>query len=562
MPDTLAKIKTSFFPERGQRLGLAAYAFLALLCAAFFLPGIAGMPPTDRDESLFAQATKQMVETGNYSDIRVQKEPRYKKPIGIYWMQSAAVRILNPEQLNEIWAYRVPSFIGATVAVIMTAALGALLFTPQAGLLAGVMLAGTVLLNVEARLAKTDAALLACIVTAMFALAQAYLGKASKWKTPVLFWTAVAVGILVKGPVVLLPVFGVMLWLLKTERTLNWFKALRPALGVGYAAALVAPWFIAISLTSHGAFMQQSAGNDLLAKLWQGQNRGILPPGLHLAVFPILFFPNSLFALFAAPDAWRNRADSAVRFCLGWIIPTWLIFELSLTKLPHYVMPTYPAIALLSAKYLLDGFPSVTNAEKRWPITLSVGLWLLVGAALAFVFAALPSFTNKEVFLPQVGVGGVIMLAQGLALAAFFDNKPVSVVIMTIAGFLFLTTTIGYSLPRLQHVWLSREIVAAAEQASGCAKPDIMTLGYREPSLVFLAGTETVLAKSADEAVSSLGTRRCPVAVVAEKHKQAFGEAVGRQGAKATEKLSLTGLNAGRGKKMELTVFTFAGETP
>src|SRR5262249_1931680 len=128
MLERIASIPPDLFTPDRQRLSPAAYAFLIILCLAFFLPGFATLPPTDRDESLFAQSTKQMIENGNYVDIRFQDQPRYKKPIGIYWLQAMSVKLLSPRHLDQIWAYRVPSLIGATVAVVMTAALGALLF--------------------------------------------------------------------------------------------------------------------------------------------------------------------------------------------------------------------------------------------------------------------------------------------------------------------------------------------------------------------------------------------------------------------------------------------------
>src|SRR3954454_24795363 len=69
-----------------------AMAFLAVCGLLFFLPGFFNIPPIDRDETRFAQATKQMVETGDFVDIRFQDDGRYKKPVGIYWLQSAAVQ--------------------------------------------------------------------------------------------------------------------------------------------------------------------------------------------------------------------------------------------------------------------------------------------------------------------------------------------------------------------------------------------------------------------------------------------------------------------------------------
>src|SRR5437763_14754881 len=101
-----------------------AVAFLAVCGLLFFLPGFFNIPPIDRDETRFAQATKQMVETGDFVDIRFQDDVRYKKPVGIYWLQSAVVQTASklglPRAQVRIWLYRVPSLIGAIGAVLMT----------------------------------------------------------------------------------------------------------------------------------------------------------------------------------------------------------------------------------------------------------------------------------------------------------------------------------------------------------------------------------------------------------------------------------------------------------
>src|SRR6516225_3320435 len=101
-----------------------AVAFLVLCALLLFLPGFFTIPPVDRDEARFAQATKQMVENGDYVDIRFQEDVRYKKPVGIYWLQSAAVEaaaaLRLPKAELRIWVYRLPSLFGATAAVLMT----------------------------------------------------------------------------------------------------------------------------------------------------------------------------------------------------------------------------------------------------------------------------------------------------------------------------------------------------------------------------------------------------------------------------------------------------------
>ena len=76
-------------------VGWRPYALLAALCLLLYLPGIASIPPLDRDEARFAQATRQMLETGDFLRIRFQDEPRNKKPAGIYWLQAASVDLLS-----------------------------------------------------------------------------------------------------------------------------------------------------------------------------------------------------------------------------------------------------------------------------------------------------------------------------------------------------------------------------------------------------------------------------------------------------------------------------------
>ena len=100
--------------------GWRAYALIALVALLAVLPGFASIPVTDRDEARFAQATRQMLETGDFVRINVQDEPRNKKPIGIHWMQAGAVALTEPitGNLNTIWAYRIPSLLGAIIAAL------------------------------------------------------------------------------------------------------------------------------------------------------------------------------------------------------------------------------------------------------------------------------------------------------------------------------------------------------------------------------------------------------------------------------------------------------------
>ena len=152
---------------RGPALA-AAVAFLA------GLPGLIAVPPLDRDESRFAQATAQMLESRDFVVIRYQEEPRFKKPVGIHWLQAASVSACSPApRPAQIWAYRIPSLLGAMLAAAACAWGAAAFFGAPAGLLAGAMLGTTFLLSTEALIAKTDAVLCGATTLAMAALGAA-----------------------------------------------------------------------------------------------------------------------------------------------------------------------------------------------------------------------------------------------------------------------------------------------------------------------------------------------------------------------------------------------------
>jgi 4-amino-4-deoxy-L-arabinose transferase-like glycosyltransferase len=160
------------------RWGLAAVLALTLALA---LPGFFSLPPVDRDEVLFSQASAQMLASGDLIDVRFADQPRYKKPVGIYWLQAAAAALTgHPE---AIWSYRLVSLAGALASVSLTFGIARRLMPPDRAALAALMLAACLILGAEARLAKTDAMLLATVLMGQWVLARAVL-PGGKSQTP------------------------------------------------------------------------------------------------------------------------------------------------------------------------------------------------------------------------------------------------------------------------------------------------------------------------------------------------------------------------------------------
>ena len=190
-----------------------------------FIPGISSIPPLDRDESRFAQASKQMIETGDYVDIRFQETPRYKKPVGAYWVQAATVNILSPDNLNSIWAYRIPSLLASLAAVILTYAIACLFVKREVALFSGILLASSFLINAEAHMAKTDALLLLSVLITQYGLARTYKGDISflSW---LYFWAGLGLSILLKGPIVPVIILLAIVTLCCFDRNLSLIKQL------------------------------------------------------------------------------------------------------------------------------------------------------------------------------------------------------------------------------------------------------------------------------------------------------------------------------------------------
>ncbi|WP_409188870.1 ArnT family glycosyltransferase [Bradyrhizobium sp. RDM4] len=539
-----------------------AVAFLVLCALLLFLPGFFTIPPVDRDEARFAQATKQMVESGDYVDIRFQEDVRYKKPVGIYWLQSAAVEIASalklPKAELRIWVYRLPSLIGAIGAVLMTywTALG--FVTRRAAVLAALLMCASVLLGVEARLAKTDAMLLFCVTAAMGAMARAYLSwqraedeARPPWSWPAIFWTALAVGILIKGPLILMFAGLTIVVLAIQDRDASWLWRLRPVWGLMWMLMLVLPWFIAIFWRAGDAFFADSVGGDMLSKIGAQESHGA-PPGVYLALFWITFWPGAPLAAMAAPAVWRARREPGAQFLLAWLIPSWIVFEAVLTKLPHYVLPLYPAIAILTV-----------GALERRVLSRS---WLMRGSAWWFAIPAAASI---------IAVVGAVMLTRQPAFVAWpfiaaslifglfawwlYDNNRAerSVLNALVAALMLAVVVYGIVLPSLTPLFPSIEIARALRNVT-CVGPKAAAAGYHEPSLVFLTGTSTLLTDGSG-AADFLRQGSCRFALIEQRSERSFVQRAEAIGLRYKVGARIDGYNFSQGRAISISIFRSEG---
>jgi 4-amino-4-deoxy-L-arabinose transferase-like glycosyltransferase len=539
-----------------------AIAFLTLCGLLLFLPGFFNIPPIDRDEARFAQATKQMVESGDFVDIRFQDDVRYKKPVGVYWLQAAVVETASalglPRAQVRVWLYRVPSLIGAIGAVLLTYWTALAFVTRRGAILAALILCSSVLLGAEARLAKTDAMLLLSVVAAMGAMARVYLSwqrgedpAHPPWSWPAIFWTALAGGILLKGPLILMFVGLTIVTLAILDRSAAWLWRLRPVWGLMWTLVLVLPWFVAIFWRAGDAFFADSIGGDMLSKLSAQESHGA-PPGVYLLLFWVTFWPGAALAGMAAPAVWRARREPGAQYLLAWLVPSWIVFELVLTKLPHYVLPLYPAIAILTV-----------GALERRVLSRS---WLMRGAAWWFVIPAGASviavigaitLTRQPVFLAWPFVAAALIFGL-FAWWLYDDNRAERSLLNAVVSAMFLAVAIyGVVVPALTPLFPSAEVARALRNVV-CVGPKAAAAGFHEPSLVFMTGTSTVLTDGSG-AADFLGQGSCRFALVEARSERGFAQRAEAIGLRYNVATRIDGYNISQGRAISIAIFRSEG---
>ncbi len=475
-------------------LGMFLAAFVVLACA---LPQAVLLPALDRDESRFAQASRQMVETGDLLDIRFQEAPRYKKPAGIYWLQTASATVTGA--VDQIWSYRLPSLLGAMLAAaaVVWGLGGAMpMLTARLG---GILYASSLTLGIEAAIAKTDALLTGLTTVALMVVLKLFLEgqkpQAANETHPrplawlsVVFWMALGLAVLVKGPVAPL-LAGLMILVLGMVRRWGWARPLLNLWGIGLFGLLVVPWAVAITHITDGMFWQLSVGGDLAPKLAGGHERHGGPFGLHTALLPFGLWPASVLLPAAVYAGWVYRRQPVVMALLAMSLPGLLVFELMPTKLAHYALPTYAGVVGLG---LMGAMPL-----GRWRRVLGALVVMLGAVALAAVMIVVPQLYSGDPMAGWLFAGFVLVGGAWGAWAVFRNGFAGSVMMLTAAGFVahLSLTVVAVG---AQDLWVAKRVKEALVM-SGWQGETVASSGFSEPSLVFGLGTETQLVETPGE---------------------------------------------------------------
>lgn len=527
---------------------------LTIVVALLGLPGLSSTPPIDRDEPEFAQPAREMLESRNFIDIRFQGAPLEEKPILTYWLQAGSAALFSGSEHNRIVAYRLPSLLAVWLAVLLTYELAVTLFGPLAAVSAAVLFASMPLVQSQAHQARADALLLVTVLGATFPLARVYtshqpIRAPCSTPTAALFWVSLAASILVKGPVgpVLITLAAATLSLL--EGDWHWLQGLQRWWAIPLFLVILLPWPVALYRSSGASFFIHAWQTDIFPKVISAEESHGAPPLAYALLAPLILWPGALLLPAAVQFAWRMRKDLPVRFCLALILPGWILFELAPTKLPHYVLPFVPMLSLLMA-VCVDRHTDPTRSR----MSSQVGAVMFVVAGLLIVGVIAAALMKLGTGLDTTSAAGIaILVAATIAVAvqAWTARLRRPEIAAAVCGMIASVMIFGVTLPRLQKLW----IVDRAARVASIAKANlpVLVVGYREPSLVFLLGTQTRFVNE-ETAVAALGAGRSAVVIAASTARWELARRASSR-VDLQEIARVAGIDPVHGRPMELGVW-------
>jgi len=511
---------------------------LALSLLLFFL-GLGSLGLTDRDEGSNAEAAREMVETGDWVSPTLNYQPRFAKPVFIYWMMGGAYRLFGASEFTA----RLHSALFGVALIALQYLFLSRLRGPTVGLLGALML----LLNVEmvalGRMALTDSVLIFFTTLSLYGFWLGLHGEGRARHAIWLLYLGMGLGTLTKGPVgVAIPLLAIVPYLTVTKRWRQFWDRGYPLAGLILCAAIALPWYAAM-LARHGSRYSESAQADTIGRFLStiGGHGGTL-----LFYVPVLlfgFFPWSGFLIFGVHQAFKNwrlvrgtryevaREESSSTpnleprasnlpapqelefFAAIWVVAVFLFFSLSATRLPHYIGPLFPAAAILASSFWHRCLSDPATPGLRASVHATMGLGYLLGFALAatpalyerFLDVILKEFPVASQITPGFGpVAAGLTLVIGSGMMGYFglsDERRAGAFWAagaTIAIVLLLAIQIV--LPRFNAYFVAppHELAYAAGVNLG-PEDRLILYGPARPSLIFYAKRKAIVIRPGEE---------------------------------------------------------------
>lgn len=505
--------------------GDSAKLLLALLLGAFlFFFKLGSVPLFDWDEAVYAEVTREMLESGDYLTPRYNGNPFFDKPVLLYWLMALAFKLWGPTE----FAARFWSAASGMGLLAITYLFGTAVASARVGLLAILILASGMELVVLSHAALTDMLLTFFITAALYSFYQGHRKSAQALDRPVkggwmlAGYVLMGLAVLTKGPVgMVIPIGTVMIYLLATGCFREGLSRARLFLGLGLFLLVTLPWYGAIVKT-HGWFFVEDFFLEHNIRRFTGVMGGHAgTPFYYLGILAVGFFPWSAFLpsllwdLVPRSVAQLRTSEPQRRlvvYLLIWVGFVFLFFSLATTKLPNYIAPLFPAASLLVALWWDRGLSESPKGNRG--LGLSVVLLLVLVVVLSAVLAATPFFidwarsryaTVAPYLSGPVDLGTApVLLSLPLMAGAFIFFFAVRrrrllagimILVLMMGAFSFiLLTHVVPAVSGYVQVPLKNLAVAADEQLNPEGR--LVVYGIKKPSILFNARRKVVQIKS------------------------------------------------------------------
>ena len=339
---------------------------LALLSLVLLLSGNWILPLTDRDETRFAEASREMLQRGDYVVPWFNGAWRFDKPVLIYWCQMASYRVFGEND----FAARLPSVLFTAGTALLLARWGRKVRDAQTAFMAGAMFLAGLHVAIIGRVATADMAMVFFTTLAVWSgweLTRAENPSSRRWWW--IFYVTLALGFLAKGPVAWLPLGGMILGRVWRKDRFR-LPAGETLTGLGLTLALSAAWGIPALLQTQGQYFAVGMGEHVVFR-----SVGVIDGhGLAGLLGFIALLPLYFLTFFASFFPWSTRVPASLRRWwpergrddLGWYlllqaVLVFAVFSCVRTKLPHYTLPAFPCLALWLALSL-----SGSAGDRAW----------------------------------------------------------------------------------------------------------------------------------------------------------------------------------------------------
>lgn len=368
------------------------------------------------DEGRYSEIPREMVASGDWLTPRLNGIKYFEKPALQYWATATAFAAFGEHH----WTARLWPALTGFIGILATAFATARLFGTQAGLIAGAVLAGSVLWNVIGHVNTLDMGVSFFLAAAVFALCLAQRdqtgpAESRRWLDGA--WALLALAVLSKGLIgLVLPAATVVAYAL-WQRDWGFILRIRPFRGLAILLAITAPWFIAVSLANpefaRFFFIHEHFERFLTKAHGRYQPMWYFIPILLIGMLPWL---GTLLQGLAA----GMRSDAGLRFqprrfLFLWAVLVFAFFSVSSSKLASYILPIFPALAALIGLHLAG---HVAARRIEWHALPAI----LTGGACLFLVPYVTRFANETVpatlyqsYQPWLYGGSAALLLGGIA---------------------------------------------------------------------------------------------------------------------------------------------------